>query len=150
MARGGARNRSGPPPDPNSLKSAKTRTFSALPADGYDGEVPDFPLPYPNDRELELWAAAWVTPQAAAWASEPWRWHSVAMWARIAALCEARDVSASLLAQVHRFADQIGLTPAGLKENGWTIAASPGEPVAASPKLASVTAIFDDLEAAGT
>jgi hypothetical protein len=32
------------------------------------------------------------------------------------------DANASLVAQLHRFRDQIGLTPAGLKENGWAIA----------------------------
>ena len=46
MPRGGARNRSGPQPDENSLKSAKIGyTLTALPSEGYDGETPDFPLP---------------------------------------------------------------------------------------------------------
>lgn len=125
MSRGGARNRSGPQPDPKSIRSAaRNLNYAPLPAEGYDGAPPDWPLPSPTDRELELWVEAWRSPQAAAWSSEPWRWHAVAMWVRISAICEDRDVSASHLAQVHRFADQIGMTPAGLKENGWTIAAA--------------------------
>lgn len=123
MASGGARNQSGPPPDPNSLKSAKRGlTFTALPAEGFTGEVPEFPLTG-SARELELWAWAWRTPQAAAWAKEPWRQHSVALWVRTAAICESGDATAADKNSLHRFADQIGLTPAGLAFNGWKIAA---------------------------
>lgn len=124
MARGGARNRSGPQPDPKSLKSAQTRTFSALPGEGFDGEAPEFPLPAASERELALWAEKWTTPQAAAWAAEPWRHHAVAMWVRLFVASEAPDAAVGIHAQVIRYADQIGLTPAGLKENGWTISTS--------------------------
>lgn len=147
MPRGGARNRSGPPPDPNSLKSAKVGlVLTALPAEGFKGRVPKFPLPpaivwweYYEDkqkvrvrdevatearreREAALWRWAWRTPQAAAWSREPWRWHSVAMWVRTSALCESAEATAADKNSLHRFADQIGFTPAGLKENGWKIA----------------------------
>lgn len=139
---------SGPAPDPNSLKSAKRGlTFTALPAEGYAGDVPAYPLPkvpiydiwfedkkrvkeYDDeatearyDREQELWGQAWRTPQAAAWAKEPWRQHSVALWVRTAAICESGDATAADKNSLHRFADQIGLTPAGLAFNGWKIAA---------------------------
>jgi hypothetical protein len=147
MPRGGARNRSGPQPDPNSLKSAKIGyTLTALPSEGFDGEVPPFPLSPPvvwweyfedkqkvreldtkataarRDRELELWTWAWRTPQACAWSLEPWRWQTVAMWVRTFALCESSEATAADKGSLHRFADQIGMTPAGLKENGWKIA----------------------------
>jgi len=131
MARGGARNRSGPAPDPHSGRSARRGlSFQALPNEGYRGEVPEFPLAGPSERELEVWAEAWRTPQAAAWAREPWRHRTVALWVRTSVRCEEPDAGAALLAQVHRFADQIGLTPAGLKENGWAIAAADIEPAA--------------------
>lgn len=148
MASGGARNRSGPQPDPTSLKSAKRGiSLTALPAEGYDDERPAFPLPrvpvydiwfegkerhkeldleateHRYDRELELWAWAWRTPQAAAWSMESWRWQSVALWVRTSAICESGDATAADKNSLHRFADQIGLTPAGLRENGWKIAA---------------------------
>ena len=46
MARGGARNRSGPQPDPNSARSDRRGIkLTSLPATGYDGQVPDWPLP---------------------------------------------------------------------------------------------------------
>ncbi|MCX4470467.1 hypothetical protein OOK41_09125 [Micromonospora sp. NBC_01655] len=124
MSRGGARNRSGPPPDPMSGRSDRRGLkLTALPSEGYAGEVPSFPLPRPKARELELWRWAWSTPQACAWAREAWRWQAVAMWVRTSAICESAKATAADKNALHRFADQIGLTPAGLKENGWAIAA---------------------------
>jgi hypothetical protein len=125
MPRGGARNRSGPVADPTSGRSDR-RGFklTALPAEGYQGDAPDFPLPGATDRELEVWAAAWRTPQACAWSlpSESWRQRTVALWVRTTVRCEASDAGAALLGQLHRFADQIGMTTAGLAEMGWSVA----------------------------
>lgn len=126
MPRGGARNRSGPPADPMSGRSDR-RGFklTALPAEGYDGEPPEYPLPSPTDRELEVWGQVWRTPQACAWSlpSEAWRVRTVAMWCRLSVRCEDVEAPAALLGQLHRFADQIGLTTAGLAEMGWKVAA---------------------------
>lgn len=125
MPRGGARNRSGPQPDEGSLKSAKVGyTLTALPAEGYAGPVPDFPLPQASARELEVWESAWRTPQACAWSlpSEAWRVRTVAMWCRLSVRCEDAEAGAALLGQLHRFADQIGMTTAGLAEMGWKVA----------------------------
>ena len=125
MTLGGARSRSGPAPDPLSGRSDRRGlSLTALPADGYAGEAPSFPLPRPLKRERDLWEWAWGTPQAHAWSTEPWRWHSVAMWARLATKCEAKDASASDHTARLRMEDNIGLSVAGLKLNGWTIAAA--------------------------
>ena len=125
MTSGGARNRSGPPADPSSARSDQ-RGFklTALPAEGYAGSVPDFPLPKPSERELEVWEQAWRSPQACAWSmpSEMWRLRTVALWVRTSVRCEDPDAAASLLSQLHRFADQIGMTTAGLAEMGWKVA----------------------------
>ena len=40
---------------------------------------------------------------------------------------KAYSASAALVAQLHRFRDQLGLTPAGLRDNGWRIADAPVE-----------------------
>ena len=125
MASGGARNRSGPAADPQSGRSER-RGFklTALPAEGFRGKVPEFPLPAATDRELEIWDAAWRTPQACAWSqlSESWRVRPVARWCRMSARCEDPEAPASLIAQLHRFADQIGMTSAGLAQMGWRVA----------------------------
>lgn len=123
--RGGARNRSGPAANPASGRSDR-RGFklTALPSQGYDGPVPEFPLPQASDREVAVWESAWRTPQACAWSmpSESWRTETVALWVRTKVRCEDPDAPASLLGQLHRFADQIGMTTAGLAEMGWSIA----------------------------
>lgn len=147
-AHGGSRSRSGPPPDPSSERSER-RGFSltALPREGFTGAAPDFPLPVMRrfrwefedkrryqvfdaeltealrDRELAVWVEAWRTPQACAWKFEEWRWASIAEFSRLKAIVEQEpDATAALVAHLHRYRDQIGLTPAGLKENGWAIA----------------------------
>lgn len=167
MARGGARNRSGPAADPNSGRSeARGYKLTALPAEGFDGEVPEFPLPkrvvyrwetedkrrfqvrddeatsQVAERELELWEWAWSTPQACAWSmpSERWRHYTVAMWVRTAVICESSEATAADKGSLHRFADQVGLTTAGLREMGWKVAvdelAAKRGPVESAPAAA--------------
>lgn len=149
MARGGARNRSGPKASESSGRSDRRGyTLTALPASGYDGEAPEFPLPgrrvyrweyedkrrfqvldldateVVTDRELELWAWLWTTPQACAWSmpSESWRLHTIAMYVRTFVICEGSEATAADKGALHRFADQIGMTTAGLAEMGWKVA----------------------------
>lgn len=125
MPRGGARNRSGPVVDPTSGRSDRRGvSLQALPAEGYDGPVPEWPLPTSSGRELDVWAEAWTSPQACAWAlpSERWRIPTVALWVRTKVRCEDVEAPASIMAQLHRFADQIGMTTAGLREMGWQVA----------------------------
>lgn len=145
MASGGARNRSGPRPDPNSRTSERRGlSFTALDPQGFQGEVPEFPLPLASARELELWVWAWRTPQAIAWNAEPWRHYTVAEWVRWSVKAEQEDASAAVIAAKIRLADQIGLTPAGLKENGWAIAV-PKPVKAEGEKPAAVTDIRSRL-----
>ena len=149
MSSGGARNRSGPPKDPNSARSDSLNySLTALPNDGYHGPVPTFPLMRRSvmrwefedkrrfqivdvesteaiaERERELWEWAWSTPQACAWSmpSESWRLNTIAMWVRTFAICESNEATAADKGSLHRFADQIGFSTAGLAEMGWVIA----------------------------
>lgn len=162
MGSGGARNRSGPGLDVNSGRSdARGISLTALPNQGYRGEVPEFPLPQIvrvtgdrkrrgrrddeadevevddgatevfREREVAIWETMWRTPQAAAWSLESWRWETIAEFCRLKAVVELEpDANASLVGQMHRYRDQIGLTPAGLKENGWAIAVAQIGPAA--------------------
>ena len=126
MASGGARNRSGPAADPNSARSDRRNlSLQALPAEGFAGAAPEWPLtPDPTAAELAYWERAWRTPQAWAWSqpSESWRIPTVARWVRLSVRCDDPESGAALLAQLHRFADQIGMTTAGLAEMGWRVA----------------------------
>ena len=149
MPRGGARNRSGPRPDEESGRSdQRGYSLTALPAQGYRGPVPEFPLPARvvsrwefeekrrfqvadtdateavAERERELWAWLWRTPQACAWSmpSESWRLHTIALYVRTFVICEGSEATAADKGSLHRFADQIGMTTAGLAEMGWKVA----------------------------
>ena len=125
MAAGGPRNRSGPVADPLSGRSdSRGYKLTALPAEGYSGPAPEFPLPDPSERELDVWRETWRLPQACAWSvpSERWRIRTVGMWVRLSVRCESVDVSPPMYGQLHRFADQVGLTTAGLAEMGWAVA----------------------------
>lgn len=157
MARGGARNRSGPKADPTSGRSDRRGySLTALPAEGYDGPVPEWPL-MPRkvfyvegklrvfdaeataevaEREAQLWAAMWRTPQACAWSmpSESWRLHTIAMYVRTFVICEGSEATAADKNSLHRFADQIGMTTAGLAEMGWKVAVDQVAEKAASQK----------------
>lgn len=123
MTRGGARNRSGPQADPKSARSDRRGlSFVTLPSEGYTGKPPDWPFPKGSTRERAVWRKAWTYPQAAQWIKEPWRWETIAMWVRWKVRAESPESSAADASVLHRFADQIGMTPAGLKENGWGLA----------------------------
>lgn len=127
MPSGGARNRSGPSKDPNSERSEQLGVrFGKLPRGGYTGRPPAWPLTTPASKpEREVWAKAWKTPQAAAWATEPWRWRTVALWVRWSVRMEDADATAAVATAARQLADQIGLTPAGLAENRWEIEEAP-------------------------
>ncbi|MDZ4322339.1 MAG: hypothetical protein U1A07_26530, partial [Phenylobacterium sp.] len=76
-----------------------------------------------HSREGVVWVEAWRTPQGAAWAVESWRWPIVAEYVRLKVTVELDPGSnAALVGQLHRYREQIGLTPAGLRLNGWQVA----------------------------
>lgn len=56
------------------------------------------------------------------WNVERWRMLAVGLYCRWLVRSEDLEATAATLAQVHRLADQIGLSPAGMKENGWRLA----------------------------
>jgi hypothetical protein len=75
-----------------------------------------------RSREALVWVEAWRTPQACAWAVESWRWPVVAEYCRLKTAVELDpSANAALVGQLHRYREQIGLTPSGLSLNGWSI-----------------------------
>ncbi|MGB6246098.1 hypothetical protein [Gordonia sp. (in: high G+C Gram-positive bacteria)] len=123
---GGARNRSGPTASPTSARSdARDVRAKKLPVGGYDGDFPPLSqlLPDAVDREGAVWADLWRTPQAGQWIKEEWRHRTVAMYVRWLVRAEDPEATAATITAAQRLADQIGMTPAGLRENGWLIVA---------------------------
>lgn len=73
MTRGGARSRSGPPPDPNALRRGRKddAQWTTLPADGRGDEpAPEWPLTKATGRELVLWERWWRKPEALLWEAD--------------------------------------------------------------------------------
>lgn len=147
---GNTGHRAGPLPKEGSARSdARGFSLTALPSQGYAGEVPTFPLPKRsvytkewneagkqvlvydhdetervNEREADLWSWMWSLPQACAWSmpSEAWRLNVIALYCRTFVICESGTATAADKGSLHRLADQIGMTTAGLAQMGWKIA----------------------------
>jgi hypothetical protein len=135
-------------PDPSS-ESFQSRAggLFALPAAGYKRRSPSFPLPklvlwdvwkdeegthrerdesgsqIRNDREIEVWRQLWKLPQGFAWSRPQYKYLQVtlAQYVRQYVLCEQPEAKAADRTALCRFADTIGLTPQGLRINGWKI-----------------------------
>ena len=148
MVQGGARARSGPAFDPTSERSEKLgRSLLSLSAKGYRFRPREFPLSKYviwdewhdedgvhkkkdsssteawNRRERELWRDLWRLPQAIAWHMPEFAYlfNTVALYCRQFVICESPDAKAADRSTLQRYADTIGLTPQGLRLNGWQI-----------------------------
>lgn len=133
MARGGARIRSGPPPDPNALRRERDRSdWIHLPAVGRQGEPPEWPLTRPTKRELALWDREWRRPQAVMWEANGLELQ-VAFYVRTVREAETFGTKPATRTELRRQMDSLGLTPDGLLRNRWVIATE----VAASPRRAA-------------
>lgn len=142
MAKGGARARSGPPPDPNALRRERDAgEWTILPAEGRGGVTPEWPLVEQAAREAELWERLWGMPQA-------WMWErcgqeiEVALYVRRLGEAESPDATVSLGTLVRQMSDSLGLTTPGMRANRWRIDRSdsaetkPTEPMPAAKNSA--------------
>jgi len=127
MAKGGARARSGPPPDPDSLTQADGE-WTVLPASGRVGEVPPWPLDDAQERELDLWADEWSRPQAIMW-DKLGAEIEVAIYVRSLVKAEQHDAPTSARTLLRQLQESLGLSMPGLLRNRWRI----GEPVPSAP-----------------
>jgi len=144
MPSGGARARSGPAPDPFALRRDRKddADWVILPAEGFTGPIPAFPLPraiqfsrhFENgkkieqedsaqtaatwDAELELWATLWAKPQA-------FMWERLGLELEVAAYVRAflesveAEASAGLKTAALRMAAEIGLSLPGMHSLRW-------------------------------
>lgn len=129
MAKGGARARSGPPPDPAALRRDRPSDkdgWTDLPAEGRKGKTPAFPLDAPTKRELQLWAEEWKRPQAIEWERNG-QFLEVALFVRTFAGAESPKATAAERTLVRQQMDALGISLPGLLRNRWRIL--PVEPV---------------------
>lgn len=169
MPSGGARAKAGRMPDPASEAfQQRAGGLFALPAAGYKRPHPKFPLPryevwntWKDDdglhrelderasdqwdaREREVWNELWRYPQGFAWSRPQYKYlqHIVALYVRQYVLCETSEAKAADRTTLCRYADSIGLTPQGLRLNGWSIV--PDEPPAKARRRSAKVIDFPD------
>lgn len=119
---------SGPAPNPNSRRQTgnQAHTWLDLPAAGYAGEIPEWPLGFSllvqtlgtADRELELWETIWRTPQAEAWNRNGWD-RDVALYVRFFTIGETGRLDEAKEARM--WSDRLGLNPAAMLKNRWRV-----------------------------
>ena len=123
MPSGGARVKSGPPPDPNALRRERVADRSewvTLPAEGRVGPTPPWPMSRPTQRESAMWERLWTLPQAVMWEKLN-RADEVAMYVRRYMVAEKREATAASFTAVRQSADSLGLTTPGMRANRWKI-----------------------------
>ena len=93
-----------------------------LPAKGYDGPVPDWPLPGRTSKAEEAaWGQLWRTPQAFAWDRLGWT-RTVARYCRIMVRAERPGSTAAIQGQASKLETELGLTPKAMRLLLWQVA----------------------------
>lgn len=118
----------GPAPNPNSRRQTgnQAHTWLDLPSAGFGGEIPEWPLGPSllvqtlgtGERELDLWAEIWRTPQAEAWNRNGWD-RDVALYVRFFTIGETGRLDEAKEARM--WSDRLGLNPAAMLKNRWRV-----------------------------
>ena len=143
MVAGGARARSGPPPDPNALRRNRPSDpgYITLPAT-CDLKAPRWPLTKATPREMQIWRKLWKRPQAS-------QWHvlqledEVALYCRYLAEAEQPNATTSIRSEARQYQDMLGLSTAGLARLRWKI--GPDGATAATAAIPSGSASTDEM-----
>lgn len=112
----------GPAANPFSRKSLQggNGEWVNLPAEGYDGPLPSWPLMNePSDYEMVLWRDTWRLPQAAMWADKGMN-RVVARYVMACAIVEI-ETTAGMMSEIRQLEDRLGLSPMALKKLQWVI-----------------------------
>ena len=149
MTSGGARSRSGPAPDPNALRRdrADDKGWVVLPAEGFAGVVPVFPLSGAMVSEVELWDELWAKPQAFMWSKLGLKFQLAAY---VRAFLESVEVEASagLKTAVLRMEGELGLSIPGMSSLRWKLSEDEMSERRSAPSLSSASSVKSRLAAA--
>lgn len=94
--------------------------WTTLDPAGYQGPIPDFPLPDVRPRELLLWQELWRTPQAIEWARLDLV-RNVALYCRKFVDNELPGSKAGDLNILRQMTDSLGLSIPGMRAARWRI-----------------------------
>ena len=111
--------------------------WEQLPREGYTGPIPKWPLSNEaSEAEASFWETIWRTPQAAMWAKGGEGLERVVARYVMTAVLSEMEPTASMLAQVSKFEQNLGLTPKAMKDLQWEVESAPEK-----KDLAEVTSI---------
>lgn len=110
----------GPAPTPNPRRRNARPGVVNLPAEGYQGDIPHWPLSFPTMEEEDCWNQLWRLPQAAAWAQMHLD-RTVARYVRALLVAEAPGAYTAALAEVRQIEDRLGLTPMSMLRLRWEV-----------------------------
>lgn len=136
MPKGGARSRSGRPPQADALNRERTDgDWTVLPLAGRSGPPPRWPLDGGmTTRERQLWRKLWTLPQAVMWERQHQSFE-VATYIRRFTEAEKPGAIVAVCTLVRQMSDSLGLTTPGLRSNRWRI----DEPVSADAAVISTS-----------
>ena len=112
----------GPAPSPTSRRQSGhlAHSWTDLPADGYTGRIPKWPLTTATRRESDHWKRIWRTPQAEAWSRLGWT-SDVALYVRW--LTEGENGNLEAAKEARMWSDRLGLNPIAMLKNRWRVRA---------------------------
>lgn len=111
----------GPAPKTNPRRRNARPDTVLLPAGGYQGDLPQWPLTRATKAETEAWASLWRLPQADAWARMNLA-RTVARYVRALIPAEKSGAPAFKLSEVRQLEDRLGLTPMAMLRLRWEVA----------------------------
>lgn len=112
----------GPAPTPNPRRRNARPGVVLLPAEGYRGPLPAWPLSTRATKaEQTAWAELWRLPQGQAWAQLNLA-RQVALYVRTLVRAEQRGATASLVATAHKLGESIGLSAMAMLRLRWEVA----------------------------
>src|SRR5574341_1319634 len=121
--KGGARVNSGPLPKDAAARRRRNAAPAAsrvLPADGYAGPVPEWPLGRCTKAVGAVWEKLWRKPQAAAWVDLGYEF-TVARLAQLMVQAMKPGVLPAILSEVRQIEDRLGLNPAAMQRLRWEV-----------------------------
>lgn len=114
MPKGGARIRSGPPPDPSALVHGDMGEWTRLSSVPVEVAAPAFPLVDETERESVLWTTLWRLPQSRIWRQNAQELE-VALHVRTFADAEKVEATTSMRTLVRQRMDSLLLTIPALR-----------------------------------
>jgi hypothetical protein len=144
MTSGGARARSGPPPDRGAIRRNRPGDRAGwihLPASGRDGDPPPWPFARPTAFERERWSIEWRRPQAIMWEKLGLE-VQVALYVRTMRKASQPRSAAVHTTELVKQMNNLGLTVPGLAANRWVI---DDAPVQAPPRRRESSSAKDRL-----